>query len=263
MSSSKILEVANISKSYTNGDEKLRVLDNISFTLKKGEILGILGISGAGKTTLLEIIAGLQEPDSGEVILYSKTNTEQKPLMIFQEYANSLYPFLTAVENVVFALEMSREYSKEEKHNVAIEALATTGLEGFENYYPWQLSGGMKQRLAISRALALKPSVLLLDEPFASLDIQNKSLLEDVLVEVARKFELSIIYVTHDIDSAIYFSNRIICMSKIPSKVVEEFDVDIPGIDGKKIDVKTSSEFNQRKGIIMNFLNQQWGGQND
>jgi len=229
-----IIKVNNLSKEYKleNGD-CLKVLDNISFTIPKTSITGILGQSGCGKTTLLEIMAGLQLPSNGEVWIADNII----PFIIFQQYNKTLFPYLDIEKNVEIALGKDKE--RKEK---SLEALHIVGLGKFIKYYPWQLSGGMQQRVCIARALAIKSPIILLDEPFSSLDSLSKYILEDDLLKIAKQYKITCLYVTHDIDSAIYFSNRIIVFNKCPAYIIKDFEVEL-GDTRNQIETRKSSEF--------------------
>lgn len=203
------LKVVEIRKSY--GD--LKVLDGVSFEVGDGEIVCIVGESGCGKTTLLKIIAGIEKADSGEVVLNGRIG------FVFQDIR--LLPWKTVLGNVEFALEsVGMDKSK------AAEVVKLVGLEGFENYYPKHLSGGMQQRVGIARAIAIDPDLLLMDEPFANLDALTKERMQSELLKIIR--DKTVLFVTHDIDEAVYLADRIVVLSKRPAKVVGVVDIDLP-----------------------------------
>ncbi len=217
------LKAVSISKTYLNENKKLKVLEDISFSIGKGEILCILGASGCGKSTLLRVIGGFERIDKGEILICG--NKVLKPsadmVMIFQDY-NQLFPWMTVLENVLFPLKVNKiGASAMQRIEISIEYLKLVGLEDFKNYYPHQLSGGMKQRAAIARGLALKPSVLLMDEPFGSLDAITRSNLQNELLDIWRKTEVTIVFVTHDINEALALGDNIIVMDKTPGRIKE------------------------------------------
>lgn len=228
---SPVLHVSALQKSFRDNDGGcLHVLTGISFTLSKEEVLGIVGPSGCGKTTLLEIIAGLQNADDGKIELendYVGKGQAFNPVMVFQDYTRSLLPFKRVAGNIRFALS-AQSLTKAEVGNRLEEVLSITNLQEFADYYPWQLSGGMQQRVALARALALRPSVLLLDEPFASVDQQTQYLLEDEVLQIVSRYGLTVIYVTHDLDSAVYCSSRCIALSRRPARLIDEIDIQLP-----------------------------------
>jgi len=240
-----IINVNNLSKEYQleNGG-CLKVLDNISFSIPKSSITGILGQSGCGKTTLLEIIAKLQPPTDGNVRIADNII----PFVIFQQYNKTLFPYLNLEKNVEIAL--GKDKKKKEK---SLEALHIVGLEKFTKYYPWQLSGGMQQRVCVARALAIKSPIILLDEPFSALDTLSKYKLEDDLLEIANKYNITYLYVTHDIDSAIYFSDRIIVLNKRPAFIINDFEIKL-GDTRNQIETKKSNEFLKYREDVYKML---------
>lgn len=204
------LKVVNISKSY--GD--LKVLDGVSFEVKEGEILCIVGESGCGKTTLLKIIAGIEKADDGNISLKNG-----RIGFVFQDVR--LLPWKTVLGNVEFVLEsVGMDKSR------AVKVVKLVGLEGFEDYYPKQLSGGMQQRVGIARAIAIDPDILLMDEPFANLDALTKERMQSELLKIIQ--DKTVIFVTHDIDEAVYLADRVVVLSQRPAKVVDVIDIDLP-----------------------------------
>lgn len=204
------LKVVNISKSY--GD--LKVLDGVSFEVKDGEILCIVGESGCGKTTLLKIIAGIEKADDGNISLKNG-----RIGFVFQDVR--LLPWKTVLGNVEFVLEsVGMDKSR------AVKVVKLVGLEGFEDYYPKQLSGGMQQRVGIARAIAIDPDILLMDEPFANLDALTKERMQSELLKIIQ--DKTVIFVTHDIDEAVYLADRVVVLSQRPAKVVDVIDIDLP-----------------------------------
>jgi len=226
-----LLEVRNIGKKFVMPTGKeIYVLKGITFSINEGEIVSILGPSGSGKSTLLRIIAGLLKPDEGVVIYRDKVITDVNPgvSMVFQNFA--LFPWLTVEENVETGL-ISKTMSKEEKKRRVLKAIDTVGLDGFENAYPKELSGGMKQRVGIARGLVVEPDILLMDEPFSALDVLTAENLKSDLLELWIEKRIptkAILIVTHNIEEAVYLSDRIIIISKDPGVVVEEIKIDIP-----------------------------------
>ena len=222
------IEVKNINKSFkSKKTNQLSVLEDINLTIDDGELVCLLGPSGCGKTTLLRLIAGLDQPTSGEII----ANGEKvlKPsgdrAVIFKQY--SLFPWLTVLQNVTFGLEMTNKGSKEENVAAAERYLTSVGLIDFKDSYPHELSGGMKQRVAIIRSLLNHSPILLMDEPFSALDMQNRHKLQSQLIGVWKRFENTIVFVTHDVDEAVYLADKIVIMGKNPGRIDKVIEVDM------------------------------------
>jgi NitT/TauT family transport system ATP-binding protein len=216
------LEVRGLSKTYGTGDQAVRAIDDLTFEVDPGEFLCIVGPSGCGKTTLLKCLSGLLRPSSGAAYLEGKL-IEKSPdglALVFQEYSRSLLPWMTVGANVRLPL-LGQRVRRSERRSRAAEALAAVGLTGFEDKHPWQLSGGMQQRVAIARALAYQPHLLLMDEPFASVDAQTRADLEDLVLDVHERFGITVVFVTHDIDESVYLADRIVVLSHRPTTVKE------------------------------------------
>lgn len=227
-----ILRVDKLKKHFPRNGDGLLVLDDISFDVRKGDFISIVGPSGCGKTTLLEIVAQLQAPTLGEVKYSSSTGRNDLHsnlcLIVFQQYNRSLYPFMTVAKNVSFVLDAIDGLLRSEKKTRVKESLSVTGLSAFADYYPWELSGGMQQRVALARVIAARPMILLLDEAFGSLDTQTMANLEDELLMLVEKYDLTVLYVTHDIDSAVYCGDRIMVLSSSPTKILALFKNELP-----------------------------------
>ena len=219
-------EIKNINKSFDGRGKNLSVLEDINMTIDDGQLVCLLGPSGCGKTTLLRLIAGLDQPTSGEIIangeLVKKPSGDRA--VIFQQY--SLFPWLTVIQNVTFGLEISGG-SKEENIQAAERYLKSVGLLEFKDSYPHELSGGMKQRVAIIRSLLNHSPILLMDEPFSALDMQNRHKLQEQLIGVWKRFENTIVFVTHDVDEAVYLADKIVLLDKNPGKIAEIIEVDL------------------------------------
>ncbi|MET1124525.1 MAG: ABC transporter ATP-binding protein [Archaeoglobaceae archaeon] len=206
----EVVSVRGVRKSY--GD--LEVIRDVSFSVRSGEFVCIVGESGCGKTTLLKIIAGIERADSGSVSVRGGVG------FVFQD--DRLLPWKTALGNVMFALKARKIHDV----SIAKRMLEVVGLSGFENFYPHQLSGGMRQRVGIARALAIDPVVLLMDEPFASLDARTRERMQEELLRIVR--EKAVIFVTHSIEEAVFLADRVIVLSPRPSEVVGEVRVELP-----------------------------------
>ncbi|WP_407415918.1 ABC transporter ATP-binding protein [Methanobrevibacter sp.] len=220
------IEIKNINKSFDGRGKNLSVLEDINLEINDGELICLLGPSGCGKTTLLRLIAGLDQPTSGEIV--ANGEVVEKPsgdrAVIFQQY--SLFPWLTVLQNVTFGLEISGG-SKEENIQAAERYLKSVGLLDFKDSYPHELSGGMKQRVAIIRSLLNHSPILLMDEPFSALDMQNRHKLQEQLIGVWKRFENTIVFVTHDVDEAVYLADKIVLLDKDPGKIAEIISVDL------------------------------------
>jgi len=225
-----MLQIIEFSKSYAaNGACSSVAVENVTFTLERGDLMALVGPSGCGKSTLLSAVAGLSAPTCGRILLEGRpvTRPPKEMVLVFQDYANSLFPWRTVLGNVLFALE-DKGMSKADMRAAALESLESVGLAGFAGHYPWQLSGGMQQRAAIARGLAYGSEILLMDEPFASVDAQTREDLEDLLLRVRDRYGKTVLLVTHDIDEAVYLANRVVALSRRPSTVAAEFEVDLP-----------------------------------
>jgi NitT/TauT family transport system ATP-binding protein len=222
-----ILDVQALSKSFTSKSRSTVALNNINFTTHRREFLCVVGPSGCGKSTLVRILAGLEEQTSGEVLLQGQpvSSPGSDRGMVFQGY--TLFPWLTVKKNVMFGLEVNGR-GKDEAEQQALQWLGLIGLEKFADAYPHQLSGGMKQRVAIVRALANQPRILLMDEPFGALDAQTRTRMQAHLLEIWRKIDITIVFITHDLDEAIFLADRILVLSAHPGEVQELIEVPVP-----------------------------------
>lgn len=223
----RIITLRNISKSYILEGKIIPALENINFEIRKNEFICIIGPSGCGKTTLLKILVGLEKYDAGEIINHNKSMI--KFSLVFQNFA--LIPWLTVLDNVKLALDGEKNLREEEKTERAKKYLSLVGLDGFENAYPKELSGGMKQRVGIARALALEPNILCMDEPFSGLDVLTAENLREEILMLWQDKSLpldAIVMVTHNIEEAIYLATRVIVISGKPGKIVDDFFVNLP-----------------------------------
>jgi NitT/TauT family transport system ATP-binding protein len=224
-----MLRVEHLKKSYGDGPEAVHAIADISFETRANELVCIVGPSGCGKTTLLKCISGLLTPSAGEVWLDDArvVGPPERMALVFQEYSRSLFPWMTVRQNVAFPLRR-RRLGGQERAELVEEAVESVALTAAIDRYPWQLSGGMQQRVAIARALAYQPAILLMDEPFASVDAQTRADLEDLVLEVRERYQITIVFVTHDIDESVYLSDRVIVLTPSPTSVYEVLDVDLP-----------------------------------
>ncbi|MCU0505858.1 MAG: ABC transporter ATP-binding protein [Chloroflexi bacterium] len=220
------LQIRDVRKTF-EGKKPVEALAGVSMSLAANEFVSLVGTSGCGKSTLLSIVAGLIDPSGGDVLVdgASIDGPGRDRGVVFQTY--TLFPWLTARENVAFALR-GEKMSTKARREVADEHLALVGLESFADAQPRQLSGGMKQRVAIARALSYKPSILLMDEPFGALDAQTRLLMQELLTRVWESHRLTVLFVTHDVEEAVYLSDRVFVMTNRPGRLKDEVRIDLP-----------------------------------
>jgi NitT/TauT family transport system ATP-binding protein len=248
-----MLNVEHLSKTYGDGPRAVQAIGDLSFEVSEKEFVCIVGPSGCGKTTLLKCISGLLGPSGGEVRLKDVPVTGPPPNMalVFQEYSRSLFPWLTVRQNV--GLPLRRKVEKGHARRMVEEAVDAVGLTRFLDSYPWQLSGGMQQRVAIARALAYQPEVLLMDEPFASVDAQTRGDLEDLVLDVRERYGVTIVFVTHDIDESVYLSDRIVVLTPSPTSVAEIVDVELPR-PRHQVETKELPDFAHLRGHVYRLI---------
>ena len=240
----------DIVKIYPSIRGNITAIDHFNLEVEEGEFVCIVGPSGCGKSTFLRILADLIPYTSGTVEILAGADPE-RPLnsMVFQEYA--IYPWKKVIDNVAFGLQM-RGVPKAERNKVAMEWLGRVGLRKFANYYPAQLSGGMKQRVSIARALANDPEVLLMDEPLGALDAQTRMVLQDELMRIWETQQKTVVYITHSLDEAILLGDRVVIMTAQPGKHKATFEIDIPR--PRTIQTMATPEFAAHKGRIWEAL---------
>ncbi|HLH69149.1 MAG TPA: ABC transporter ATP-binding protein [Candidatus Dormibacteraeota bacterium] len=225
-----LLELVGLGKTFGEGPGATQAIAELTFSVQEGELVSVVGPSGCGKTTMLRCVAGLLAPSSGEVRLRGRTVVGPPPEMafVFQDYSRSLMPWLSVRDNVELPLRHKSRLSRRERRSLVEDAVSSVGLGRFLDRYPWQLSGGMQQRVAIARALAYQPEILLMDEPFASVDAQARADLEDLVLQVQGAYGVTILFVTHDIDEAVYLSDRVVVLTRPPTTVQETVSVELP-----------------------------------
>ncbi|MDJ1159083.1 ABC transporter ATP-binding protein [Chelatococcus sp. SYSU_G07232] len=248
MTSPKLL-VENVSRVFpsVHGGHPIRALEPTSLAVGGNDFITILGPSGCGKSTLLRIVAGLDRPSAGRVLLDGREVRGPGPDrgMVFQSY--TLFPWLTVAQNIEFGLK-EKGMGEAERRAIVSAYIDKVGLRGFENHWPKQLSGGMQQRTAIARALANDPEILLLDEPFGALDNQTRSLMQELLLGIWEREQKTVLFVTHDIEEAIFLASRVVVMSARPGRVKADIRVNLP--HPRHYTVKTSPEFSELKARL-------------
>ncbi len=243
------LSVRNLSKAYPNGNfEVVEVLENISFDVNEGELLAIVGPSGCGKTTLLKIVAGLLEPDEGQVFIDGGEvhPGHNRVGYIFQQ--ESLFPWRTVRQNIEFGLEVAKVESLEMKTRVD-EIIEIVGMEGLEDNYPHEISGGQARKTEMARSLVVSPDILVADEALSNLDAQTRNYLQEEILRIQKTTGSTIVFVSHNVDEAVFMSDRILILSNIPAKIIAEYEIDI-----LKPRVRTSSECMAYRSDILKVL---------
>ena len=225
-----ILRVCGLHKSFAAAGGTTVALNGVDLDIEAGGFVSVVGPSGCGKSTLLQIMAGLASPTSGDVF-YKQDRVQDPPpdvLYVFQQYTRSLFPWKTVERNVAFGLENKGTMSRAEIAARTRELIGLVKLTGFERHYPWQLSGGMQQRVAIARALACRPAVLLMDEPFSAVDALTRAGLQELLRSLWRELNLTVVFVTHDVDEGVYLSTRVVALTRAPGTIAIDIPIDLP-----------------------------------
>jgi NitT/TauT family transport system ATP-binding protein len=256
MSGENVFIMKNVWKSFSSpmGDKPLTVLENITLKIDEGEIVALIGPSGCGKSTVLNIAAGFEEPDEGHLLFKGEPviAPSSKRGVVFQSAV--LFPWLTVKQNIVYGLKL-----KKLNHNLQDEKcekyISLVGLKGFEHYYPHQLSGGMQQRVSITRVLIMEPKMLLMDEPFASLDAQTRISMQQLLLSISLQLNPSILFITHDVEEALFLADSIYVMSRLPGRIKHEIHVPFP--KPRTISLLGNPSFSKAKHEILQLLFEQ------
>ena len=238
-----------------DGSSKIDVLDGVDLDVRSGEFVSLVGASGCGKTTLLFVLAGLLVSDDGFVEVAGRKVTEPPPeiSIVFQDYSSSLFPWLSARKNVLSGMRRRTDLTTQEKHALAEQLLERVGIGPFADRYPWELSGGMQQRLALARAIASGSSIVCLDEPFASVDAYTRLELQDFVTEILQEFGRTGVLVTHDIEEAVYMADRVLVLGPRPTKVVWEEGVSLPR-PRSQIETREEPAFLELRHKILSLL---------
>lgn len=246
----------NISKSFRskNNDSQIKVIDNLSFKVGNGEFFCIVGPSGCGKSTIINLIAGFLKPDEGKILIDDclVTKPGAKRSVVFQDYI--LFPWKTVAQNIEFGLKF-KIFDKVKRNERVKFFLEKIRLEKFANYYPFEISGGMKQKVALARALAVEPKIILMDEPFASLDQQTRDLLQEELIKIKNEFSQTIIFVTHNIEEALFLGDRILVLTQRPAKFKDVINNPFPS--PRSPDIRNKSDFIDIRHKIWHLLREE------
>ncbi|MDQ6818002.1 MAG: ABC transporter ATP-binding protein [Actinomycetota bacterium] len=248
------LDVVGLRKSFVVDRDQVVALDGATLHLAENEFVSLVGTSGCGKSTLLSIVAGLQEPTAGEVLVDGEPveGPGRDRGVVFQTY--TLFPWLTARENVEFALR-GEELTASQRRERALEQLRLVGLEEFLDAHPNQLSGGMKQRVAIARALSYRPAILLMDEPFGALDALTRQLMQELLTRVWERHRLTVLFVTHDVEEAVFISDRVLVMTNRPGRIKKQVIVDLER--PRRYDMLASPRFGELLGEVLESIREE------
>jgi NitT/TauT family transport system ATP-binding protein len=257
------LRVDRLEKRFTSHGRA--AFEDVTFSVSQGEFVALIGPSGCGKSTLLHIMAGLSSPTAGTVTLDGESIEQPRPEMmfVFQQYTKSIFPWKTVLENVLLGIKYRSAGSRADLEKVCLEHLELVGLRHYPHYYPYQLSGGMQQRVAIARALARRPKILLMDEPFSALDAMMRVELQDLLLELWSEFQLTILFVTHDLDEALYLAQRVIMLSASPGTIAETVAVPL-AYPRRQIETRSEQTYLQlREHLYRNMVAQVMAGRTD
>jgi NitT/TauT family transport system ATP-binding protein len=238
---------------------------DVSFAVSEGEFIALIGPSGCGKSTLLHIMAGLSQPTAGTVSLNGRpiASPHSEMMFVFQQYTKSIFPWKTVLDNVLLGVKYHSGASRQEMEKHCLEQLDLVGLRRYPNYYPYQLSGGMQQRVAIARALARRPKILLMDEPFSALDAMMRVELQDLLLKLWSDLGLTVLFVTHDLDEALYVAQRVILLSASPGTIAQTVPVPLV-YPRRQIETRSDPEYLRlREDLYRNMVSQVMAGRAD
>jgi NitT/TauT family transport system ATP-binding protein len=247
----KLLEVRSLKKAFSRQGKEVIALENFDLTVGEGEFVAIVGPSGCGKSTFLHMLGGFEPANGGTMRLNGELVSDPGPDrgMLFQEFA--LYPWRTVIGNILWPLEIQK-VPKAERETTVERLISMVGLSQFRNHYPSELSGGMKQRVALARLLALDPKILLMDEPFGALDAQNRELLQEELQQIWNASRKTVLFVTHDIDEAIYLADRVIVFTARPGRIKADIPIDLPR--PRAVEIRKTREYNDYRNEIWDLL---------
>jgi NitT/TauT family transport system ATP-binding protein len=224
-----IIEIKNLAKEFSVNGRTLTVFAGLSCRIGKGSFVSIVGPSGCGKSTLLKLMSGLDVPTRGTVVFNGRpvTGPAKGMIYVFQQYTKSIFPWRTVMQNVEFGLNAGKRLGRVEARDKCLEYIRLVGLEGYEHYHPFQLSGGMQQRVCIARALIGEPDVLLMDEPFSAVDAMTRAILQELILKIWETIPVTILFVTHDVEEAVFLSSRVLSLSRAPAAIREDLAIDL------------------------------------
>lgn len=248
------LEARDVSMFYTRRERTVQALRDVSLSVAQGEFISLVGASGCGKTTLLRIVDGLITPTSGHIFVDGREVHGPGPDRGFVFQQDALFPWRTVLDNIIFGLEVQGR-RKREARQLADDFVSLVGLTGFEHHFPHELSGGMRQRANLARALTIDPAVLLMDEPFAALDAQTRELMQAELLRIWRSNRKTVLFVTHQIDEAVYLADRVVVMTSRPGQIKAILDVDIPR--PRDLSVKRTPRFLELVDVIWKMIEEE------
>lgn len=244
-----MISLVEITKTFKKDSGDTRVIDGINLEVNKGEFVTVFGPNGSGKTTLLNIVAGIETPESGEVMVSGKNPKDAQVGFVFQNYNESLFPWRTVLENIIFPLEIAK-VDKEKQYKIAEHLLNKVGLLNSKDKFVYELSGGQRQLVSICRSIAYDPDILIMDEPFSALDYSTTRKMELELLDIWQEKKITTLFVSHDIDEAIFLADRVIVLSPRPAKIKKIFEVKLPR--PRTLDMLSSPEFTQLRNAILN-----------
>jgi NitT/TauT family transport system ATP-binding protein len=261
-SGSPIIEVRNIAKRFKVNEKDISIFEGVSFSIEKGSFLSIIGPSGCGKSTLLKMVSGLEEMSAGEILFNGRriTGPADGMIYVFQQYAKSIFPWRTVIQNIEFGLKSHKSMGRREARELCMHYISLVGLEGYEDHYPYQLSGGMQQRVVIARALICEPSVLLMDEPFSAVDALTRAILQELILKIWQTIPITILFVTHDVEEAVFLSSRIMSLTKAPARIHEDVAIDL-AYPRDQIETRAQERFHSlSQRLFASIFQQEKGG---
>lgn len=244
-----MISLVGITKTFKKDSGDTRVIDGINLEVNKGEFVTVFGPNGSGKTTLLNIVAGIETPESGKVMVSGKNPKDAQVGFVFQNYNESLFPWRTVLENIIFPLEIAK-VDKEKQYKIAEHFLNKVGLLNSKDKFVYELSGGQRQLVSICRSIAYDPDILIMDEPFSALDYSTTRKMELELLDIWQEKKITTLFVSHDIDEAIFLADRVIVLSPRPAKIKKIFEVKLPR--PRTLDMLSSPEFTELRNAILN-----------
>ncbi len=253
-----IIAVRGVRKSFPAGKSSLHVFSGIDLTVEQGGFLSIIGPSGCGKSTLLKMIAGLEPVTGGEILFHGKPVAKPPKGMIyvFQQYSKSIFGWRTVLQNIQFGLDSRERLSSRASRERCMEYVKLVGLDGYEHYFPYQLSGGMQQRVVMARGLICNPEVLLMDEPFSAVDAMTRAILQELILRIWQSLRITILFVTHDVDEAVFLSDRIISLGRPPAEVRDDCAIALPQ-PRDQIETRALPEFTTYRQRLFSSIFQQ------